>query len=454
MIKEKFILPVRDIISRLYLSAYYPVLVGALVFFGHAFGIELYLGGINIVFTSLGLLLTGRARPLIFFTVSFAYQISRTNSPGIPNPSDYYFSSWRLPVFITLVALFLISVLVYSVRSRLFDSVRLLKAPLLLPLSLLSSAFILNGAFSDRWSAESLVFGILEVLCFSVIFIFFYLALLREKEGLLDYLVYCLAAVAVVICLEVLWCYIVTDNPAKENIVFGWGIWNTAGASLVILLPVMLYGFAVRDRRYLSVFTLTFLCAMLTQSRNAQLFGILITVLSLFAFVLYGKKRAFAVSSLVFAAFAAVIIFLALGDFATEFLTRFFDDNGRIKLWRMGIENFLSAPIFGVGFFGADFGTFFTADFLPTMAHNTFIQLLSSMGLYGLFAYLFYRVATLVPFIKKHSFSKTVLGLCCLVFLLESLLDNFVFLFLPTLQYTVILASVFVTDGAGRKNYL
>ena len=452
MNKNEALTHLRVTFSRFYLGLGYPVLIGALVFLGHAFAVELYLLALSVTVTSLGLVLTRRARPLVFFVISFVYQVSRKNAPGIPEPSDYYFTSWRLLVLILLIAILLGAVIYYAARVRLFAVRGLKKTPLLIPLATLSLSFITNGAFSGKWNSASLIFGVMEALCYTVLFVFFYHVLLREDDGLVDYFVYCSAVLAVVITLEVLWCYIAQENPVKENLLFGWGIWNTAGVALTVLVPTSLLGFAKGKIWYLPVAGLTLLGAFLSMSRNAMLVGAVVTVISLAVMAAYGKRRIFALVTLGVGAVSLIGIFIIFGEGVLAAASSFLNDNGRYEIWRMGIENFLSAPLFGVGFFGADFGTFFTADFLPTMAHQTFIQLLSAMGVFGLSAYLFYRGATLVPFIKNHSFEKTALAVSILALLLESMLDNFVFYFLPTLHYTVLLAVVFVVYNRGRQN--
>ena len=173
MNKEGF-LKFREIYSRFYLGVWYPTFVGVLVFLGHAFAIELYLCALSVLVTSLGLVLTLRARPLVFFVISFVYQVSRKNAPGIPEPSDYYFTSWRLAVLILLIVIFLGAFSFYAARVRLFSLKNLRRVPLLIPLGVLSLAFITNGLFSGKDSTDSLVFGIMEALCYTVLFIVFY----------------------------------------------------------------------------------------------------------------------------------------------------------------------------------------------------------------------------------------------------------------------------------------
>ena len=120
-------------------------------------------------------------------------------------------------------------------------------------------------------------------------------------------------------------------------------------------------------------------------------------------------------------------------------MSRGFSDNGRFELWAQGIEGFLFAPIFGQGFFTSVSDS---ADFLPTMVHQTFIQILSAMGIFGLLAYLYYRVSSVLPLFKRPSIEGTMLALSVGVLLGESLLDNFIFYFIPIILYSLLMAVI------------
>jgi O-antigen ligase len=136
-------------------------------------------------------------------------------------------------------------------------------------------------------------------------------------------------------------------------------------------------------------------------------------------------------------------IFLVVEDF----LDRGFSDNGRFNLWRAAFDAFLKAPMFGSGFYGlhvegqAVFGP------LPVMAHNTVLELLSAMGIFGLFAYAYYRIKSLWLFFEKPSLTKSFLGMSVLVILLESLLDNFVFNVYPMFYIMAAMAIVFKVNN-------
>jgi O-antigen ligase len=118
-----------------------------------------------------------------------------------------------------------------------------------------------------------------------------------------------------------------------------------------------------------------------------------------------------------------------------------FADNGRFFLWDLAIDYFKDAPVFGIGFFSFDDGSYYNvANFLPYMAHNTLMILLSSMGIVGTVAYAIYRISTLKMFFKKFTLEKLLLFAVVAYFILSSLVDNFVFYFYTAFLYITVLA--------------
>ena len=116
--------------------------------------------------------------------------------------------------------------------------------------------------------------------------------------------------------------------------------------------------------------------------------------------------------------------------------------NGRNVLWKDSIDNFLSAPVFGIGFFvnlNNDPG-FAGMEIIPNMYHNTFFQLLGACGIFGLLAYLAHRVFTLISFGKNMSVERSFIGLSILCILITTLFDNHLFYILPTILYSFLLA--------------
>lgn len=435
----------REKLSAFFLGPYYPILQAIIIFVGHAFAFETFSFPSVALLASAGALVTGSAKPFIMFAAAFLFQLSPQHSPGYQSGfSDYYFTEWRLPIAIISFLLVGVGVAFLVVKGRLYKEITFKKMPLLLPALGLGAAFLLNGAFSSGWSFADVGFGACQVLIYVALYVFFYASLRRENlSELVRYFAYVSSVITLLLFAEIILPYIRHMGiPAKEEMVFGWGIWNTAGACINALVPMCFLGFIKSERfcwYYLSVGVLGFVGAALTQSRNALLIGAVLFAVCMLVLCFKGRyKKAFRITLVV----GALCIFagaLVLRDKVGELMGIFFADNGRFTLWQIGIENFLEAPLFGKGFYSFTSETFVSSAFLPDMAHNTVIQILSAMGIFGLAAYLCYRVLSLMPLIRKPDSTKLLLTLSMSAMLLGGLLDNFVFYFLSPLHYTVAL---------------
>ena len=265
------------------------------------------------------------------------------------------------------------------------------------------------------------------------------------------------ALLSLLISLELLWLYL-TDSALiaggkiiKERIVFGWGIWNTAGSILASTIPLFFLG-AVRSGKmfYLLGATVAYVSAILTLSRNALILSTVIYFLCLFIAIVRGnikrQARAFACTIAIAATSALAKYSRPILSLLGDYIDRGLSDNGRLALWRAGILDFLSAPLFGRGFFGTSAPPDFASS-LPGMLHSTPIQLLASSGIFGTLSYLFYRAETLAIALRPTPdapapHERFLLSLPLISILLGSLIDNFVFyphqMLLPSLALAII----------------
>ena len=447
-------------IEKLYESKIYPPAIALLVALGHITATEFYCNILLLLSVSFGLLVCKRTLFMITPTVAFIYQIPLSHSPGFPTFSEYYFEGARLYILLALAALTLFCLqrrFVENMRGRLDK-----KTPLSLPLIILSATLLLNGAFSAEWSVYSTVMGLVQVVSFFPVFYLFYFGLEGiSAEELINYFCYATLCISFVLAAEMANMFItyegiISDGAiVKDKVNLGWGIWNPVGFSLTVLLPMLLFG-AMRmscPALYLSAAFLTYGGALLTMSRNALIFATLAFAVCLAIGSLFGKrKKLFRITTIV-CIFAVITLLIVFGDKIAELFSRLFEqgisDNGRFDLWKIGIDNFLSSPIFGTGFFGyGETDVFEAASFIPTMAHNTVVQLLSATGILGLLAYGFYRVKTLIPLFRKPTLEKSMLYLPLLLLLGMSLLDNFVFYLYTVFYANAALAIIFrIEDG-------
>ena len=439
-------------------SDIYPVVIALCVLLGHVLGIEIYLGAAIIAMVVASLILCDGIKPFIMPLISFIYLVNLKHTPGHPNfNDDYYFKAPNVIIIIILAAALAVALAYRSYK--LFRPNFRRSTIMLLPLSLLSLAFLCNGFFSGGYNYLSLVYGITQIAVYFFLFYLLYFGIREENyESLMRYLTLVTVLAAMVLVGEMAFLYVayrdlVIQNGGinQNNISLGWGIWNPVGVSIALLIPMQIYGAIKYKRPYIYVLSaiLTYAAALLTLSRNAMIFATLALIGSVAVGCFYGKrKKVFRIVTVTGCALGAALALVGaalLFDRLPELIGRVFaelvDPNGRLELWAQGFNNFLSAPIFGKGFLGfGENDTFEAVSFIPDMAHNTVIQLLSSMGIVGLGAYLYYRFCSLKPFFKAPTLEKTIMLIAILTVLLMSLLDNFVFYIYIMFYPTVLLA--------------
>ena len=454
-------------LQELYMSDKYPLLICALVAIGSISGLELYFGILHTVLIFGAFVISKSIRPIVISLLTYVMQLSVPHSPFYPSYSDYYYTGWRLPAFIGIVALTALGAVIFIINNRLYKKLSIKKTPLLLPLLCLSGAFLLNGAFSGSWGFSDLVFGFANVAVYLFVFLILYYGFTEEEnsDDLAKYFSYISMLIALVISAELIAHFITADNMFidgsinKVAVALGWGIWNLVGVSLTVLIPVIFYGMHVNRYPwlYFAVATLAYLMALLTMSRNALIFATLSYVACVIISCFVGKnKKAFRIISLAGAALALVSvivfwdkIYALLGDY----FSRGFSDNGRFALWKEAFKNFLEAPVFGKGFYGLEVDDLMLTSFGPLakQAHNTVFQLLSATGIVGIASYAYYRYSSIKPLLKKPSLKKTMMAMSVAVLLFGSLLDNFIFNIYPMFHYSVALVIIHKTSSEEEK---
>lgn len=441
----------------------YPIAVLVLAFIGHISGLEVFTAGIILLSASLAFVILPTSKPFIVVATVFVFQVSLEHTPGVPTVSDYYFTSWRLVAVVSVLTVFIISLLIFFVRQRLWQRADTKSTPLYVLLAL-ALAFVLNGAFSAEWTPDTLVFGIITAIAYALTFLLFFLGMRGEnKEELVDYFTFVTAGVSVLLIAEVGWLFltgegvIVDGEIVKEAMLFGWGIWNSMGAALVMLIPTLFVG-VYRSKRwylYLALATLDLVCVYLTRSRGALLIGVFVYISAIITLALFGNKKNVFRITLGVILVAGVAVAVLLWDRLPSLVGAFLYDNGRFLLWQAGLENFLSSSAFGTGFLGFKFPDdpiyFEGVDFMPAMAHNTLVELLSATGIVGTLAYAVYRVSTVCAAIRARSVEGWLIFLSAISVALMSLLDNYMFQFWPILYYSAAMSVVYLL-GTDRGN--
>ena len=443
-------------IERFFSSRLYALILASLVLVGHITGLEFYLNIPFILLSSLALFTCRSIKPFIPTMLTFVYQVTLAHVPGYPTWSNYYAEPERIFIVLILVVILVIAIIYYFIKNVLFH-ISPKTSPLFYPIILLTLAFMTNGLLSDSWQSMDLIFGIAESLIFFPLFYMIYYGLKEERsEDILSYMSYVAALVSIILISELIFFY--TNIPfeelldrhgaiRKDVISLGWGGANPAGYALVVLVPFLIRG-AMRSRAsilYFAILVLTFVAALFTCARNALFFGAIAAAVLVLIGCVYGKrKRMF--TNLVSAGLVSVFLGCFIFVDKLEGLINYFkiiglSDRGRNLLWEQALTYFNESPLFGVGFFGYIVENLSaTAAFIPDMAHNTPLQLLMAMGLFGFFAYFVYRIHSLKPFIVRPSIDKLVLFMVIFITLATSIFDNFIFYFHTAFPYIISLA--------------
>jgi O-antigen ligase len=179
-----------------------------------------------------------------------------------------------------------------------------------------------------------------------------------------------------------------------------------------------------------------------------MLFGTFIVILCCLVSIFKAEERS--KSKLVYTYFFTLIFFALLSAFFSEQITLSFDgvidsglnSSGRFDIYIDGIKQFLSSPTFGLGFYECQafqWGINNLEDFLPARYHDTYVQLLASCGLFGLFTYFYHRYETFKLFKGNYNPESIIMFLSLFAFILISILDCHFFNLGPGFLYSALL---------------
>ena len=459
-------------LAAFFMGRLYPVLIAASVLVGHLFGLEFYLNIVNLALLSVALLVCDSLRPLVVHLCTFIYQISRQNSPAFFEyetegvGSDHYSADGHLYIAIAIFAVVFVALIIFFAKNRLITRENLDTLPLKAPSIILALAFLMGGAFSDGWTIGGVGYSLVQIVVWILLLWILVLGFKKDDtRGLLSYFVFVASLMTFILLIETVNIYLTTPdlfnewgNINKEPFTYGWGICVSAAQCFTVLIPILFIGVGNSKHPiyYFVTATLALAGVVITLSRSAlavaavaYLFGMIVS------FFKSNKKLQCGIVFAVVLAFVGVLFVLfseTIDSVIKDYINRGFDTTGREETWRVAIEQFLEAPVFGKGFFGLDsaLGVDTQIDFLPAMAHSTVLQMLAAFGAFGLAAYVIYRVASLRPMVLRPTADKFLLGMAILTVLVCSLVDNFMFNVHPMFPYTVAYAIILKIDDERR----
>ncbi len=318
----------------------------------------------------------------------------------------------------------------------------------------LDIAFMLNGIFSSKYDFSNIFYGFVIAGVFTAVYAVA-AAVVERSENVISYVCLVKLLNSCSILLQVLitvlraheagnWIsYYPTVGYAHINglaLALGWGVQTNIGTALVLGIPAAMYLAKNSRSRLFCVFccfssALFIVGTILINSRSSMLVSIPVFILCITVCIFKGKRRSpFIVSS---------VLCLALGSGALIYITKNIMpldvilsmlridkimDSGRFALWKNGIEDFKSSPIFGVGFFdGAYPPENKPMNFHANMYHCILFEFPAAMGIVGCFAFLIHLYECAVILFKRFTSNKLFLMLINLMIIGMSLFDNFFF---------------------------
>ncbi len=340
----------------------------------------------------------------------------------------------------------------------------------------LAAAMLLNGIFSAAWEPLDLAWGLFMAV--GLLLTYFIVPAMSDKtENIVGYLLRICLIVGLMICAEewILMGRLAADGMlleldeagkwtggfVRDYQVLGWGVSTYAAGMLAILIaPTMALAYSNRHGVwYYLAAVVMFLTIILLNARTAMLMGGII-LLACMIICCFGTNRK--QNRIVFAAIVAAALVCVAGVWAVMGTNDFFGfiaemlrfdqgDNHRFERWANGWKDFLSAPIFGVGFMD---GAATDPSMYSNMYHNIFVQLIGALGVFGLLAFLFHIIQVAVLCVRKFRLERFLVLLGAAAVILTSLLDNFFFFFSVQLFYGAFLAAAELMLEKTRRELL
>lgn len=340
---------------------------------------------------------------------------------------------------------------------------KLRRGKLFFPLIAVSAALFLGGVGSI--SADRYASGLTYILLLGVVELLIYVFSVNFIEtpydvDLRNYIANAMLYSGMIIVFQISAHYMRNPEALFQigwNVSLGWAIGNNFATVLLLMLPACFY-FAKTSRfafGYLLIAVLEYLAIVVSWSRGATLLAAII--LPMFLVALLVKSKGNLKNLLISLGVLLVLFAVAFGIFfdkITEILKGILDqgigDSGRFDLYKEAWQCFLNNPVFGAGI-GFD-GNYYKINNMPMYwFHSTLFQIIGSMGLAGIAAYVWFYVARYKIVVKKDFFNIFLL-IGFIGFEGYSMIDTGTFVPVPIMMIVIILTAVLELTNAPDKN--
>ena len=439
------------VIKWFYYSYVYVALIGVMTLLTCIFGLEMIdyylviiLGGVipSLILDDM----TPAIAPLAM-TYSSVSLISNNADEG----KVLYSNFAHLYIHITLIAVFVLGRFVFDMitikeRRKIYPS-------LLVGYILFGVSLIFGGLMSGFYSKKNFVFGLVEMLSLSGCY-FILLYIIDWKKMKKNYFFYVMMTYGIVIALEVLYIIVIKRS---DDITTGWGIRNNIAGQMCLCVCAPIY-LAITSKKLSWLYSLASIFILFgigsTNSRGGAGAGLIMFVAGFaLLFIFGGMAQRIQGAAVIGAMFLALVILMVfIPNQLLEYFGRLtgvdgsyniFKD-GRMQIWKDGMAQFMAHPGFGVGWYECTAGTAknFSFHFIPPRYHNTYVQVLASLGLFGAVTFIYHRYEVFKEAFARPTKEKTFVMLSIIGLLLAALVDCHFFNLGPGLNYTIALAFI------------
>ncbi len=211
-----------------------------------------------------------------------------------------------------------------------------------------------------------------------------------------------------------------------------FGNTNFMGSFVSLILPLFIFKFITSGKKEYYISCITAFSAMLMCAARSGWIAFFVYIVLIISYVAYNKNKAYlkrlGITAVTFIIVAVLITnihitgknnfvnnkFGALQKDITSIKNEGFSDkngSGRIRIWKMCIEVLQKYPVFGCGVDNLDMGLTIASrenytNYLYTMnkyidkAHNEFLHIACTMGIFALIAYLVFLSCIIFPNLK------------------------------------------------------
>lgn len=418
----------------------YLFLFSLLVFTAWCFGFEKYALIAVLLISALLLFLNGDSLPLLapLFMAAFIF-------PKNVSPSEYY---TLLYAVIPLVAAIVFRAVKHKGKWKL--------GGMFFPQLAVSIALLFGGAFTIGKEHYLGALGFSMLLGFVILALYFIINNFTKEDSKRDTALYVskiMMWAGLIICAELFVFYLRSGKaPAElfnDSFDLGWGISNNAATILLLSAPITCYTATRYDNGFVYAFlaAIQYVFIILTYSRGGILFAAVTVPVAIVFLIIKScnRKRMLAALGVLLAVLAGVYAAF-FGEINAVFKTLLglgFGSSGRDLLYKEAIEVFLKNPIFGAGMgYHGDFYAINNMSFY--WFHSTLFQVIGSLGVVGILAYVYYYIARYVIVfkgIKKNTFNIFVL-IAFIGFEGYSMMDTGTFVPIPIMAMVILLTLV------------